>query len=131
MSRHSAYMNMMQHVQDMNRRQPGNNNTANSRASANATDGAPATNTSETNEAPGNESAPTEPATENQQPRLQEPVVGTGNFVPPVFVNNLNPNMEFFMEVTPESITIDSLETTVVSSAQADNGKQNYIFTIF
>ncbi|GLV33829.1 uncharacterized protein CBL_11286 [Carabus blaptoides fortunei] len=40
--------------------------------------------------------------------------------VPPSFMNN--PNMEFFMEVTPESITIDSLETTVVTSgAQADN----------
>lgn len=27
-----------------------------------------------------------------------------------------NPNVEFFMEVTPESITIDSLETTLVGS---------------
>lgn len=46
--------------------------------------------------------------------------------VVPSFMNN--PNMEFFMEVTPESITIDSLETTVVTSgAQADNGKSRNI----
>nr|CAI5828195.1 unnamed protein product [Callosobruchus analis] len=32
-----------------------------------------------------------------------------------------NPNVEFFMEVTPEGITIDSLETTVVGSNQAND----------
>ncbi|CAH1963100.1 unnamed protein product [Acanthoscelides obtectus] len=32
-----------------------------------------------------------------------------------------NPNVEFIMEVTPEGITIDSLETTVVGSNQAND----------
>ncbi|CAH1179566.1 unnamed protein product [Phaedon cochleariae] len=32
-----------------------------------------------------------------------------------------NPNVEFFMEVTPEGITIDSLETTLVGSNQAND----------
>lgn len=32
-----------------------------------------------------------------------------------------NPNLEFFMEVTPEGITIDSLETTLVGSANQAN----------
>lgn len=34
-----------------------------------------------------------------------------------------NPNVEFFMEVTPEGITIDSLETTLVGSNQASDCK--------
>ncbi|XP_018580281.1 large proline-rich protein bag6 isoform X2 [Anoplophora glabripennis] len=34
---------------------------------------------------------------------------------------NFNPNVEFFMEVTPEGITIDSLETALVGSNQAND----------
>lgn len=34
-----------------------------------------------------------------------------------------NPNVEFFMEVTPESITIDSLETTLVGSNTAGDSE--------
>ncbi|XP_074038258.1 large proline-rich protein bag6-A isoform X3 [Leptinotarsa decemlineata] len=36
-------------------------------------------------------------------------------------INFGNPNVELFMEVTPEGITIDSLETTLVGSNQANN----------
>lgn len=48
----------------------------------------------------------------------QQGVAGAGNPY-----NFTNPNMEFFMEVTPEGITIDSLETTVVGSNQASECK--------
>lgn len=41
-----------------------------------------------------------------------------------------NPNVEFFMEVTPESITIDSLETTVVESNSAGDSELSIIFII-
>lgn len=34
-----------------------------------------------------------------------------------------NPNVEFFMEVTPESITIDSLETSFLGANQANDSK--------
>lgn len=34
-----------------------------------------------------------------------------------------NPNVEFFMEVTPDSITIDSLETTLLGSNQTGDCK--------
>ncbi|XP_065160947.1 large proline-rich protein bag6 isoform X2 [Atheta coriaria] len=33
-----------------------------------------------------------------------------------------NPNVEFFMEVTPESITIDSLESSLLGATQTDGG---------
>lgn len=36
-----------------------------------------------------------------------------------------NPNVEFFMEVTPESITIDSLEATLLGANQGGDGKAN------
>ncbi|XP_025837010.1 large proline-rich protein bag6-like [Agrilus planipennis] len=44
-------------------------------------------------------------------------------FTIPGFHNN--PNMEVFMEVTPESITIDSMETTFVGGGQANELLQN------
>lgn len=106
-------MNM---VQEMTRRQHTNNNSVPSQDAQNGqAQTAPAAN--------GTGSAPTaEPNPIDMSQQTPRP--GDPNLVvmPPVFVNN--PNMEFFMEVTPESITIDSLETTVVTSAaQADNGK--------
>lgn len=62
------------------------------------------------------------------EPGVEQPPTGnnesdtTSNAQEPVPPFGSNPNMEFFMEVTPGSITIDSLETTVVTSAaQADN----------
>lgn len=57
-------------------------------------------------------SAPQEPTTGQQQP----PAGGPTTY-------NYNPNVEFFMEVTPEGITIDSLETTLVGSNQANDRK--------
>lgn len=147
MSRHQAYV--MQHIQDMNRRQQTNNNSAQSQntapaatataaavaAAAAAAAAAGATNNADAQATPAvrteNASAPREqtPSETPQQNQNQEPVVGV---MPPVFVNNMNPNMEFFMEVTPESITIDSLETTVVTSAaQADNSKYCFKFSSF
>lgn len=119
-SRHPAYINMLQHVQQDMRRQHSNNNSTHSQNQ---------TATNDANTPPSNDNTPSpdqQTLPENGQPqRPQEPVVG--NLNTPVFLNNMNPNMEFFMEVTPESITIDSLETTVVTSAaQADNGEFVY-----
>lgn len=37
-----------------------------------------------------------------------------------------NPNVEVFMEVTPESITIDSLETTLVGSNATAGGDREF-----
>ncbi|KAJ8919800.1 hypothetical protein NQ315_006329 [Exocentrus adspersus] len=46
---------------------------------------------------------------------------GPGNNPQDGSFNFNNPNVEFFMEVTPEGITIDSLETTLVGSNQAND----------
>lgn len=41
-----------------------------------------------------------------------------------------NPNVEFFMEVTPESITIDSLETTLLGTTPPADREYDLQFTI-
>lgn len=64
-------------------------------------------------------SAPQEGAGNGQQ---QQPPGGGATY------NFNNPNVEFFMEVTPEGITIDSLETTLVGSNQANDCKCLLVF---
>ena len=53
--------------------------------------------------------------------------ISESNNIPIPNTNNTpqtnNPNVEFFMEVTPESITIDSLEAALLNSNQTRNGK--------
>lgn len=74
----------------------------------------------------GNDSQPSAPpdSANGQQPQ-QAP--GSG----PTTYNFNNPNVEFFMEVTPEGITIDSLETTLVGSNQANDRKCcSFVFLI-
>lgn len=41
-----------------------------------------------------------------------------------------NPNVEFFMEVTPESITIDSVETAFVGGNQANDGEVSFYLKV-
>lgn len=65
-----------------------------------------------------------QPQQQQQQQAQQQPpplsaTPGSGG----VPYNFNNPNVEFFMEVTPEGITIDSLETTLVGSNQATDCK--------
>lgn len=71
-------------------------------------------------------SAPQENRTNGGQQQQQPPSNGAGG--PPYNFNN--PNVEFFMEVTPEGITIDSLETTLVGSNQASDCKF-LLFVVF
>lgn len=86
--------------------------------------------TQATNQGQG-EGAGTEPGAE-QPPTGNNESETTSNAQEPVPPFGSNPNMEFFMEVTPGSITIDSLETTVVTSAaQADNGNSRSKIRIF
>ncbi|XP_056647813.1 large proline-rich protein bag6-B isoform X2 [Diorhabda sublineata] len=82
-------------IRPVNQPRPQTNTTESTTAST--------TNTTDTT---NNSSSNTIPNRENSQP---------GSF------NLNNPNVEFFMEVTPEGITIDSLETTVVGSNQAND----------
>lgn len=86
------------------RPQNNNNNTVNTSESAPVTSGTTPTTTS---------NAPSAPGANN----TQEGGGQGGSF------NFHNPNVEFFMEVTPEGITIDSLETTLVGSNQANDCK--------
>lgn len=86
------------------RPQNNNNNTVNTSEGAPVTTGATPTTTSNVTSTPGTNNA-------------QEGGGQGGSF------NFNNPNVEFFMEVTPEGITIDSLETTLVGSNQANDCK--------
>lgn len=85
--------------------QNNNNNTVNTSEGTPVTAGAAPTTASST-------ASSTQGATNNSQ----ESGGQGGSF-------NFNPNVEFFMEVTPEGITIDSLETTLVGSNQANDCK--------
>ena len=86
----------------------------------------PNNNNNTTNAVP----TPTEPTATNQDasaPQAPPPPGGpTQGQTPPggvggPFAAGQNGNLEFFMEVTPEGITIDSLETALVGSNQAAN----------
>lgn len=68
----------------------------------------------------GGNSGQTPPQQQQQQAQPPSSASGGSGGVPYGFNN---PNVEFFMEVTPEGITIDSLETTLVGSNQATDCK--------
>ncbi|KAG5900468.1 hypothetical protein JTB14_010882 [Gonioctena quinquepunctata] len=92
----------MRSASAMPRPQNNNNNTMNTEPTSGPTPASAASG--------GNEGAATSTNAGNSENAQQ----GTA-------FNFNNPNVEFFMEVTPEGITIDSLETTLVGSNQAND----------
>lgn len=101
---------------------PQNNNNLPNATSSNATSGSNSSSSAPTQSTHGN---PQEQAQGAQnQGQAQGPGQGQGQGQGQGGLFNFhNPNVEFFMEVTPEGITIDSLETTLVGSNEANDCK--------
>lgn len=94
---------------------PQNNN--------NVTTPATATTTSASAVPPPVNAVPPQPQQQQQQQQQHQQPGNAQEQGPGGAFNFNNPNVEFFMEVTPEGITIDSLETTLVGSNEANDCK--------